>query len=244
MLARATATRDDRTGTLVHLLTASGAIAGLVALQRVIDGDVRAALLWLIACQVLDGIDGPIARRYDAATKAPHIDGRTLDLVVDYVTCVVVPVELLIQLQLVPARWTTFFAGLILLTSALWFARSDQETSDSWFNGFPAMWNVVIPTFVLLGTGPRTTMAVALLFCALQLTDLKFPHLVRVQALRWLTLSLTAVYLLAFVWMSAVYPDGPAWAMAIMLIGPAYAAALVCWRTVAPHRTFFGHAII
>ncbi len=228
----------------MHLLTASGAIAGLIALQRVIDGNVRAALLWLIVCQVLDGVDGPIARRYDTASKAPHIDGRTLDLVVDYVTCVVVPVELLIQLHLVPARWTMFFAGLILLTSALWFARSDQETCDAWFNGFPAMWNVVIPTFVLLGTGPRTNMVVSLLFCGLQLTDLKFPHLVRVQALRRLTLSLTAVYLLTFVWMSAVYPHAPAWAVAIMLICPAYAAALVAWRTLAPQRTFFGHAIV
>jgi len=244
VLARATATRAHRTGTLVHLLTASGAIAGLVALQRVIDGDVRAALLLLIVCQVLDGIDGPIARRYDTATNASHIDGRTLDLVVDYVTCVVVPVQLLIQLRLVPAGWTMSFAGLILLTSALWFARSDQETSDAWFNGFPAMWNVVIPTFVLLGTGHRTNMVVSLLFCGLQLTDVKFPHLVRVRALRRLTLGLTGSYLLTFTWMSASYPRAPMWAVTIMLICPLYAAALVAWRTLAPERTFFGHRIV
>ena len=53
----------------VHVLTASGAITGLLALQSVIDGNIRAALLWLIACQILDGIDGPIARKDRKSTR-------------------------------------------------------------------------------------------------------------------------------------------------------------------------------
>ena len=43
----------------IHVLTASGAIAGLVALQNVVDGNIRAGLIWLIVYQVLDGVDGP-----------------------------------------------------------------------------------------------------------------------------------------------------------------------------------------
>jgi len=120
----------------VHVLTASGAITGLLALQSVIDGNIRAALLWLIACQILDGIDGPIARKYDTVTHAPHIDGHILDLVVDYVTCVVVPVAFLVRLHLLPDHWQMILAALIIFTSALWFARSDLETDDAWFNGF------------------------------------------------------------------------------------------------------------
>jgi hypothetical protein len=41
-------------GYALHVMTASGAAAGLLALQAVIDGNVRSALLWLLLCQVLD----------------------------------------------------------------------------------------------------------------------------------------------------------------------------------------------
>ena len=41
-------------------MTASGAVAGLLALQAVIDNNIRGALIWLVVCQVLDGLDGPI----------------------------------------------------------------------------------------------------------------------------------------------------------------------------------------
>jgi len=124
-----TSQSQRRTGFSIHVLTASGALAGLFALQSVIDGHIRAALLWLIVCQILDGIDGPIARKFDVGLHAPHIDGHVLDLVIDYVTCVVVPTVLLIRMEVVEPRFTMAISGLILVTSALWFARTDQGAS-------------------------------------------------------------------------------------------------------------------
>ena len=108
-----------RAGYVIHVMTASGAVAGLLALQAVFDDRWRAALLWLIVCQVLDGLDGPIARKFDVTIHAPIIDGHVLDLVVDYVTCVVVPVALLARLALLPDHYETLVAGTIFLTSAL-----------------------------------------------------------------------------------------------------------------------------
>jgi phosphatidylcholine synthase len=58
-------------GYAVHLLTASGAALGMFALQSVINGDARGAMLWLVASQILDGLDGPIARRFDVKIQAP-----------------------------------------------------------------------------------------------------------------------------------------------------------------------------
>lgn len=232
-----------RTGFSIHVLTASGALAGLIALQSVIDGHIRSALLWLIVCQILDGIDGPIARRFDVSLHAPHIDGHVLDLVIDYVTCVVVPTVLLIRMNVVEPRLTMIMAGLILITSALWFARTDQETEDVWFNGFPAVWNIVIPTFILLGTSQRYAAIMCLLFCVAQLTRVKFPHLVRVHALRPATYTVTVLYFGAFILLSAQYPNGPQWARNIVLIAPVYLVAIVVWRTFFPHRTIFGMSI-
>ena len=231
-------------GMTIHVLTASGAIAGLVALQNVIDGNIRGALLWLIACQVLDGIDGPIARRWSASETASSIDGHTLDLVVDYVTCVVVPVALLVHTGLVPRSTTMAVAGLILLTGALWFAKTDQETEDHWFNGFPAGWNIVIPSFLLLHASHRTVTILTLFFCALQMTDVKFPHILKARALRRLTVTLTALHFGCFIWLSATYPDGPRWARGVLVLTPAYLVLLVAWRTWAPHRTVLGRSVM
>jgi phosphatidylcholine synthase len=225
-----------RAGYVLHVLTASGAAAGLVALQAIFDGKWREALLWLIFCQVLDGLDGPIARKLDVTIHASRIDGHILDLVVDYVTCVVVPVALLARLQLLPVHFEVWIAGSIFITSALWFARTDQETEDNWFNGFPAVWNLVVPTFLILNTSPRTVMIVSILLCALQLTTIKIPHLVRVSWMRKITLPLTFVYLIDLTRLSWGYSDqlgsSPNALEVFILIGfPAYIGVLSIWRT-------------
>ena len=232
-----------RTGFSIHVLTASGALAGLIALQSVIDGHIRSALLWLIVCQILDGIDGPIARKFDVGLHAPHIDGHVLDLVIDYVTCVVVPTVLLIRMDVVEPRFTMAISGLILMTSALWFARTDQETEDAWFNGFPAVWNIVIPTFILLETSQSCAAIICVLFSVAQLTRVKFPHLVRVRALRPATYTATVIYFGAFILLSAQYPNGPQWARNIILVGPVYLVAIVVWRTFFPNRQILGLSI-
>ena len=184
-----------RAGYALHVLTASGAVIGMLALQGVVDGDVRIALLWLIASQILDGLDGPIARGLDVEIHAPLIDGHILDLVVDYVTCVVVPVAFMLNFAMLPEKYEALIAGFIFLTSALWFARSDIETDDHWFNGFPAAWNLAVPTFLVFDLTPTEVAIFTLVLGMSQLTYFKFPHIVRVYQLRWITLPFAMIYL-------------------------------------------------
>jgi phosphatidylcholine synthase len=227
---------SKRAGYVLHVLTAGGAAAGLVALQAVFNSQWREALLWLIVCQVLDGLDGPIARKIDVTIHAPRIDGHVLDLVVDYLTCVVVPVALLARLEMLPLHYEVWVAGAIFITSALWFARVDQETDDHWFNGFPAVWNLVVPSFLILGASQQTVMIFSILLCALQLTTIKIPHLVRVGWMRKLTLPLTVIYLVNLTSLSWAYSDKsgshPNTLEVIILLGfPAYIAVLSIYRT-------------
>ena len=228
---------------MLHWITASGAVAGLIALHRILDGQVRQGLLWLIICQILDGIDGPLARKIDVQTHAPKFDGHILDLVVDYVTCVVVPVILMLSVRLVDSSLAMPLAGLVLLTSALWFARVDQETPDHWFNGFPAAWNIVIPTLMILHSSSRVTSLVLVAFSALQLGGIKFPHLMRVTALRKVTSSFALLYLACFVLLSADYPNGPHWARWVLAVVPIYLGLLVAWRTWFPQVAIAGQRI-
>ena len=228
-----------RAGYALHVMTASGAVAGLLALQAIIDNNIRAALLWLVICQVLDGLDGPIARKIDVVLHAPRVDGFILDLIVDYLTCVVVPVALLIRLELLPHEFQTLIASLVLLISALWFARSDIETDDHWFNGFPAVWNLAIPTYLVLDLSKNTVAVVTVLLCFSQLTTLKFPHIIRVEAFRYITLPFGALYIGNLFYLSWSYSNTTGVhqvliSQVLMSIFPLYIAAISLWRSSKP----------
>jgi phosphatidylcholine synthase len=229
-------TRQRTAALAIHAVTASGAVTVLFALQAILDGNIRAALLWLIVAQILDGLDGPIARRIDVVVHAPQVDGHVLDLVVDYVTCVVVPVAIMIAMKMLPAHQEVWIAGLILFSAALWFSRADQETSDHWFNGFPAAWNVVIPTFLILDVSPNTVAAVSVFLSLLQFTTLKMPHIVRVRMFRSVTLPLAFIYFLVLTYLSALWgrPDFAEvrdFGQWILLGFPAYVMGISIYRT-------------
>ena len=228
---------SKRAGYALHVMTASGAVAGLLAPQAIIDGNIRGALIWLVVCQVLDGLDGPIARQIDVVIHAPRVDGYVLDLIVDYLTCVVVPVALLVRLQILPHEFQTLIAGLILLLSALWFARTDIETDDHWFNGFPAVWNLAVPTYLVLDLKPNTVAIVTLILCFSQLTMIKFPHIIRVQAFRYITLPFGILYIGNLFYLSWSYSNETGIhhqviSEVLMSVFPLYIAGISIWRTM------------
>lgn len=229
-------TRPAISGYALHVMTASGAAAGLLALQAVIDNNVRGALLWLLVCQILDGLDGPIARKIDVVFNAPRVDGYVLDLIVDYVTCVVVPVALMIRLEMLPTEFATLIAAMVLLLSALWFARTDIETDDHWFNGFPAVWNLAVPSFLIFDLSPRTIAITTVLLAFSQLTNIKFPHLVRVTRWRKITLPFGFIYTFTLLVLSWNYSNenGVQSSMAadiVMIAFPIYIGAISLVRT-------------
>ena len=223
--------RKTVAGYLIHSITAFGAIAGLISLEEFINGDIQSGLLWLIICQIIDGFDGPIARRIDIHLHATRFDGHILDLVVDYVTCVMVPVAMLIRLDLLNNKFSFLYCATIIFTGALWFARTDQETEDHWFNGFPAAWNLVIPTFIILDTKESYVQLIILTLCVLSLTKLKFPHLVKVEFMRGLTWTLALVYFISLTWLSVQYPNGPDSIKPVLILFPLYIFAISIYHS-------------
>ncbi|MFM1860808.1 MAG: hypothetical protein RLY80_397, partial [Actinomycetota bacterium] len=103
-----------------------------------------------------------------------------------------------------------------------WFARTDQETDDHWFNGFPAAWNLVIPTFIILGTRQSYIIAIIIVLSVLSLSKLQFPHLVKVEFLRPLTWSLAVIYFVALTALSFQYPSGESALKPILVLFPLY----------------------
>ncbi|NJO33118.1 MAG: hypothetical protein HC869_08210 [Rhodospirillales bacterium] len=82
---------------LVHVFTATGIVCGLMALLAVFAGAWTAVFGWLGLALVIDGIDGTFARMAKVKRHLPRFSGDQLDLVIDYVTYVFVPVIAMLQ---------------------------------------------------------------------------------------------------------------------------------------------------
>lgn len=191
----------------VHVLTASGVIVGFVGLTSVIEGHARAAILWLVGALVLDGIDGPIARKLDVRNRIPTLNGNSLDLIIDYFTCTIVPVAFLSRFDILPSKTVGPLGFVILSVSALWMSRTDQETPDGWFNGFPAEWNMIIPTLYLLHPNRWLTLFVCILFCVLTLSRVQFAHPVSVREHRAVSITCMLAWLTAMTWLAVAQHD-------------------------------------
>ena len=220
-----------RRGWYVHLFTTTGIVVGMLALQAVFNHRPREAIFYLLLTQIIDGIDGPMARSVDIVSSVPRIDGYVLDLVIDYVTCVVVPAAFLHQFRLLPSPVSLPMAGLVVFLSAIWFSRTDMMTEDNWFRGFPATWNLVAPTFFLLGTPKWVNAAATLALCVLMVTNVRFPHPVRSEGGRIFTLPITVAWLSAMAWATQRLPTRSVVGRVGLVAAVAYFFGLCLWKT-------------
>ena len=178
----------------VHAFTASGAVAGLLAISALIAGDLRMVLLWLGAALLIDGFDGPMARRVRVTEFAPRFDGAILDHIIDYLNYTVIPALVVYRFGLVPPGFAIPAAAFIMTTSLYCFGNKDMKTSDNYFSGFPAVWNLVVLYFYVASSGPWTNLAVVALMGALTFVPVKFVHPFRVRALRSATIAMTGAW--------------------------------------------------
>lgn len=199
--------RNVQVAWAVHVLTASGVCVGYLGLNAVNDGRARGAILWLIAALVLDGIDGPIARKLAVRERIPNLNGNSLDLIIDYFTCTIIPVAFLDRFDLLPAYTTGPASFVILSVSAFWMARTDQETPDGWFRGFPAEWNMVIPTLFLVRADPWVNLVVCAVLCVFTLSKVQFAHPVSVRAHRPISIAFMVAWLGSMMWLAIAQRD-------------------------------------
>lgn len=220
----------------VHVFTASGAVFGLLALFAVFQDQPAMVFLWLAVALFVDGVDGTFARRADVANVLPGVDGSALDLVVDYFTYVVVPAVFMVRFGLLPDGFALALAGWVLLTSLYCFANTGMKSSDAYFVGFPAVWNVVALYLWLLDFGPWLNTAILLALGVLTFTRLKFLHPFRVRTLMPLNLAATAVWFVAGGWLVAVHPEQPPLALVPWLAASGYVVAMCAWRSLRDLR--------
>jgi len=216
----------------VHVFTASGVVIGLLALLAVIDGEPRAAMLWLGLAAFIDGLDGPAARKLGVREAIPRFDGATLDNVVDYFTWVVVPALFMYRFGLLPNGFALAGTAFILATSLYTFANLDLKTSDNYFVGFPAIWNVVAFQMFILESPPLLNLAVTAGLGVLTFLPVKFVHPFRVREWRIPTIIATAIWALTSVWLLIIHPADKAIAFTLWTAASIYLGAICLRRTL------------
>jgi phosphatidylcholine synthase len=215
----------------VHSFTALGVIVGYEGLNSVIEGHARGAILWLVAALVLDGVDGPLARKLDVRNRIPTLDGNALDLIIDYFTCTIVPVAFLYRFNFLPDNTVGPVGFTMLFVGALWMARTDQETAEGWFNGFPAEFNMIIPTLFLIRTNSWINLVVCVAFSVLTLSRVQFAHPVSVREHRNISLPSMLLWLGAMVALAIAQHDILA-VRVVLIVAPMWTVVQVVHRFV------------
>jgi phosphatidylcholine synthase len=210
----------------VHLLTASGAVLALFALQAASQRDWQMMFMWLGAALVVDTVDGPLARVLKVKTVLPRFSGERLDLIVDFLTYVAVPAFALTEATLLPEAARLPAAAAILLSSLFQFADPNAKTEEGYFVGFPAIWNIVLLYLFALEPAPLVALAIVAAFVLLTFVPLLAVHPFRVARWRVLTSVVTALWAVAAALAVANPFPSPPWIQALLVLTAIYLASV------------------
>jgi phosphatidylcholine synthase len=221
----------------VHLLTATGAVFAMLALLAAAEAKWSLMFLWLVVAFFVDGIDGPLARKYHVKTNAPRFDGVLLDLIIDYLTYVFIPAFALFASGLLPG-WTGWVAIIVItFTSAMYFCDSRMKTEDNSFSGFPGCWNMVV--LVLFATRPDFWISLGLVaaIAAAMFFPLKFIHPVRTERWRSISLPMTLAWTFFAGWAAWVDFHPESWAIWGLILTSVYLLFAGIAQQIVPQRT-------
>ena len=212
-------------GFSVHVFTASGGAVAVLALYAAIERNFSTCFAWLGLALFIDGIDGTLARAARVQVTAASIDGAVLDLVIDFLTYVLVPVVALWRSDLMPTE-ASFWIGLVVtIASALYFADTRMKTDDLWFRGFPATWNIIVLYLFILRPPWIVSAGILLGAAVLMFAPIVFVHPLRVVRMRGLTIAMMVA------WFALA---------AIAIIENLRPSAWVAWGLIATAAYFLG----
>ena len=206
----------------VHLLTGSGAVFSMLAMLAAVQEAWSLMFLWLVIAFFVDGIDGPLARKYHVKTNAPIFDGVLLDLIIDYLTYVFIPAYALFASGLLPG-WTGWFAIIVITyASALYFADTRMKTKDNSFSGFPGCWNMVVLVLFALQPSFWISLALVTVLAIAMFLPIKFVHPVRTQRWRIVTLPMAILWTALAGWAAWIDFHPESWAHIGLVISSLY----------------------
>jgi phosphatidylcholine synthase len=210
----------------VHLLTASSAPAGLLAVLAIWRGDAATAFGWMAYALAVDSIDGTLARAVGVKQVVPTFDGTKLDDIVDYFSYAIVPALFLVHMDIVPPASAVPLAAGIVLASAYGFSQTAAKTADHYFTGFPSYWNILVFYLYALGWPRALNAAIVVLLTIGVFVPLRYIYPSRMHVLRGFTVGFGMVWGVTVLYMLAHLEGTPRALLIGSLLFPAYYVGL------------------
>ena len=200
----------------VHAFTGSAVIWACCAMLALMRQEYLQMWGWLAISLIVDGLDGTFARRYRVKEVVPWFDSSSLDLIVDYLTWTFIPAIFMSQnlsfAPGVPGKGIDLIVTAVLMvavcaSSMFCYCNKKAKSSDNYFVGFPAAWNIVILYLYLVDMSWWFNLTIVVLFIVLTLSPLTFCHPFRVERLRWLNILSVVVWLFCIIWLTIYFPE-------------------------------------
>lgn len=204
----------------VHAFTLSGVAFALLAMIALIDGQVQWMWLWLGIAMMVDGVDGFFARRARVKEVLPWFDGGVVDIAVDYLTWTFIPAMFMVlHLPLGPRPIALALAVVILASSMFCYANAHWKSTDNYFVGFPAAWNIVAVAMYVLATPGWANIVITLGLVILTLVPTHYTHPFRVQRFMAINIAAILVWVVATGALVALHPHRPVSLLVAFWIG-------------------------
>ncbi len=183
----------------IHFLTGLGIIAGFFALIAVLNNNQKEAFLWLGLAFLIDSVDGTLARKFNVKKIFPNIDGKMLDSIIDFFNYVIIPSIMIYWFRYVPDQFIILIPVILIFISIFSYVNLNILTDDNYYNGFPAIWNVVILYFYIFGTSQNINLIFLILLILLKFSPLKCIHPLRVKKLKNFSIFFSIIWFITSV---------------------------------------------
>ena len=224
-------------GILVHLLTGLGIVAGFFALIAVLNNNQKEAFLWLGLAFLIDSIDGTLARKFNVKKNLPHLDGKMLDSIIDFFNYVIIPSIMIYWFKYVPDQFAILIPVILIFISIYSYVNLNILTKDNYYNGFPAIWNVIVLYFYIFGTSQNINLIFLILLIFLKFSPLKCIHPLRVKKSKTLSIFFAFIWFIMSVFLIIIkdLSINPAYELLFMFL---WVISNIYFITVSIFKTF------
>ena len=98
--------------------------------------------------------------------------------------------------KLVPDQFLILIPSILIFISIFSYANLNVMTSDHFYNGFPAIWNIVVLYFFIFSTSEIANLLILSLLIILKFSPLKCVHPLRVKKFRNISIFFTIIWFL------------------------------------------------
>lgn len=215
----------------------------MFAMLAAVEEEWSLMFLWLVVALIVDGVDGPLARKYEVDKNWPTYDGVLLDLIIDFLTYVFIPAFALFKSGLLPG-WTGWIA-IIAITygSVVYFADTRMKTKDKSFAGFPACWNMLILVLFAVSPSKGLILAIVIALTVAMFTNLKFIHPTRTKRWRNVSLPISLLWVLFAGWAAWVDFQSPMIVQWGLILSSLYLTFAGIAQQIVPPKPGSGHIV-